>query len=100
MYAINQIGAENLAVSTSEVALTGVSGKTSNRVLIHVGDAPIRWRADGTAPTSTTGMYVAAGDYIDWTDSVTNYRGLIGNVQFIRDTSAGGDATLAVAYFD
>jgi hypothetical protein len=45
-------------------------------------------------------MYVAAGDYIDWTDSVTNYRGLIGNVQFILDTSAGGDATLAVAYFD
>jgi hypothetical protein len=100
MYAINQIGAEELTVSTTEVPLTGVSGKTSNRVLIRVGGAPIRWRADGTAPTATTGMYVAAGGYIDWTDSVTNHRGLITNVQFIRDTSAGGDATLSVAYFD
>jgi hypothetical protein len=82
------------------VPLTGVSGKTSNRALIYVAGAPIRWRADGTAPTSTTGMPVEAGGRIDWTDSVTNYRGLIENVQFILDTGAGGDATLAVAYFD
>lgn len=95
---LNQIGAENLTVAGTAVALSGVSGLKPAHALIYVGGGPIRWRADGTSPTSTAGMYAAAGSYIDWTDVVTNYRGLIENVEFIRTT--GTSATLAVVYLD
>lgn len=95
----NHIGQENKTVSTAAVSLSGVTGKRPRHVLIYVGSAPIRWRADGTDPTSTTGMYVAAGAYLDWT-GVDDYSGMISKLRLIRDTSASGDATLAVSYFD
>ena len=97
---VNQIGAENLSVSTAAVALTGVTGMLPRHVLIYVGTSPIRFRADGTDPAATTGMYVAAGSYIDWTNVDNDYLSMMNKVKFIRDTTAGADATLAVAYFD
>ena len=95
--ALNQIGAENLTVSTAGVNLTGVTGTRAARALIRVTLNPVRWRGD-TAPTSTTGIYVAAGSYIDWTTEDAD--SMVQKVQFIRDTTAGGDATLEVAYFE
>ena len=97
---VNQIGAENLTVTTAAVALTGVTGKQPRHALIYVGTSPIRFRADGTAPTSTTGMYVAAGSYLDWTNVDNDYLSMMNKVQFIRDATAGADATLAVGYYD
>lgn len=97
---VNQIGAENLSVSTAAVALTGVTGMLPRHVLIYVGTSPIRFRADGTDPDATNGMYVAAGSYIDWTNVDNDYLSMMNKVKFIRDTTAGADATLAVAYFD
>jgi hypothetical protein len=95
--AISQVGAENLTVQEAAVSF---AGRLGTNALIFVANAPIRWRADGTAPTSTTGMFVAAGDYIDWTAVHGHYKSIMDQVQFIRDTSASGDATLAIAYFE
>ena len=97
---VTQIGAENLTVSTTAVGLTGVTGKLPRHAMIYVGTSPIRFRADGTDPTATTGMYVAAGSYIDWANVDNDYLSMMNKVKFIRDTTAGADATLAVAYFD
>ncbi len=97
---INNVGSENLTVGAAAVALTDVAMYNPRHALIYVGVSPVRWRGDGTDPTSTTGMYVAAGSYIDWTEADTDFRSIISKVKFIRDTTAGADATLAVLYFD
>ena len=96
----NQRGYQTLTVSTTSVGLTKPTDILPRHALIFVGAAAIRWRADGTDPTSTVGMFVAAGSYIDWTDPMGDYQGLIDRVEFIRDSTAAGDATLAIAYFD
>lgn len=94
----NQLNFEAVAVSTSAVSLT--TPGYAKHVMIRVTGAPVRWRADGTAPTSTVGMYAGIGQYIEFMDDEEDQRGLIKNIQFIRDTSAGADASLEVAYFD
>ena len=98
--ALNQTGQQTLTVSTNAVSLTLPASPNGRpkRALIYIGGQPIRWRADGTAPTATAGMPVGAGAYIEWVEGKDFY-GLIKNVQFIRDTSATADATLEIAYF-
>ena len=66
--------------------------------LIHLGNAKVRWIAEGTTPTSTLGMPVAARSYISWLEPGFNYYGMISRVQFIRDDAT--DATLEIFYFD
>lgn len=97
--AFSQVGHQQLTVSTAAVALTmSPAGARPQHFVIYVGTSPIRWRADGTAPTATVGIYVAAGGYIDGMTG-DNWTGWLNAVRFIRDTSAGADATLDIAYF-
>ena len=99
-YGINQTGQQTLTVSTTAVSLTlptGVGAKPKH-ALIYVGNANVRWIAEGTTPTSTLGMPVAAGSYISWLEPGFNYYGMISRVQFIRDDAT--DATLEIFYFD
>lgn len=95
---MNHVGEQTLTVSTAAVALTLPTGLKPTHALIYIGVAPIRWRADDTDPTSTAGMFVAAGSYIDWTDPMGNYQGMISRLEMIRDTTAAGDATVEIAY--
>lgn len=88
---------ENVTVSTSAVNLT--TPGNARHVMIRVGTSPVRWRADGTAPTSTVGMYAAADTVLEFME-MGNYNGVINNVKFIRDTTASADAVLEVSYFD
>lgn len=103
MPAYNQLGEQTLTVSTAAVGLTlplaadGENMRVSHGT-IYVGGQPVRYRSDGTAPTSTTGMYVAAGSYIDCTDPGTDYWRFFFRAQFIRDTTATGNATLEIEY--
>ena len=95
---LNEVGVQNgLTVSTAAVSLTLPTGLRPTRALIYVGGAPIRWRSGGNAPTSTTGMFVKADGYIDL--MAFDARGVISSIQFIRDTTAGADATLDITYF-
>ena len=99
---LNQTARDVLTVSTTAVSLTLPAAPHGNpkHVLIYVANAPIRWRADGTAPTSTTGMYVAANTYLEFIEPLWDYRSIITRIQFIRDTTAGADSTLEIAFFN
>lgn len=94
----NQIGRETLTVSTASVPL--VSFGVAKHAIIYVATSPIRWRADGTDPTSTTGMFVQADSYIEFMELHDSYSGILRKIEFIRDTTASADAVLEIAYFD
>ena len=95
---INQIGRESLSVTTSAAGFASFPA-SARYAIIYVSTSPIRWRADGTAPTSTTGMFVDAGKYIEFMELTEGYSGVLRNISFIRDSSAGANATLEIAYF-
>ena len=101
-FALNQTGVQNaLSVSTSAVSLTlptGVNARPTHAV-IYISGAPVRWRADGTAPTATIGQFLGAESRIELMDPLTSYAGFLQNVQFIQDTTAGSAATLDAAFF-
>lgn len=69
---------------------------TPKFALIYVGTDAVRFRADGTAPTSSVGVYLAAGDYLDLTNPAGNFYGILSKIKFIRVTT---DATLDIDYF-
>jgi len=93
---LNQIGFQQLTVSNVAVSLTiAPVGATPRHALIYVGGDAVRWRADGVAPTATIGIQVPANGYIDFTEPMTDFWGMIKNIQFIRVTT---DATLNIAY--
>ena len=95
---INQIGRESLSVTTSAAGFASKPA-SARYAIIYVATSPIRWRADGTAPTSTTGMFVDNNKYIEFMELSEGYSGVLRRIQFIRDSSAGADATLEIAYF-
>lgn len=94
--ATNSIGHQQLTVSSTAVGLTVPSGTHPKHALISVQTAAVRWRADGTNPTTSVGNPLAATDRLDWTDPMGNYSSLIANIKFI---ATGGDATLDVEFF-
>lgn len=92
------VGSEQLTVSTSAVALAGVSGAKPTHALIQVTVAPIRWTCwPRTAPTTTLGIRVDANGYIQWLDLGVDYCQLIEKAQFISES--GTSAVLEVQYF-
>lgn len=99
MTSYNHTGEQTLIVSTTAVGLTlPTAASRPTKGLIYVGGQPVRYRADGTNPTSTSGMFVPAGAYIKCLREFENYSGFFERVKFIRDTTATGDATLEVEF--
>lgn len=82
-------GFQSLTVSTTAVALTVPAG--ASRAVVKVIAQPVRFRDDGTDPTSSVGYSKVANDEFE----------LVGpsmkDAKFIR--SAGTDATLEVLYY-
>lgn len=98
MTALSSIGHQQLTVSSSAVALTVPSNTRPTHALIQCGATnTVRWRADGTAPTTTVGILIAAGAVLDLTDPMGDYGSVIAKIQLIA-TSA--DATVDVEYFN
>ncbi len=111
---LNQIGQQFLTVSTVAVGITRppvttgelrnefgqLNRKTVSKMLVTVVDQPVRWRADGTAPTGTfEDNILAAGEKLTWMEPDMDYRGPIDQIRFIRDATATGDARLEIAMF-
>lgn len=87
---------ESLTISDTAVPLTSTvyaaTGQAHARhATIAVEDEPLRFRIDGTAPTSSEGIPVDDGDVIE-----LNSLSEIKNFQAIRQGSS--DATIRVAY--
>jgi hypothetical protein len=89
---------EAITVSTNSIGGTAATYNPSGArgakcAIISTETSPIRFRLDGSAPTSTTGHYVAAGTMF------TIYGGAqVAGLRMIRDTTAGSDATVRVSY--
>lgn len=98
----NHIGEQTLSVTTAAQSLT-MPASPNNRptaMILRVdGAGAVRWRSDGTAPTSTTGQYLGPGERLMWTDTLKNYANAIKNFQVIRDSSAGADSNVEISYF-
>ena len=92
-----------LQVDKNGVALKDEWGRTlpmtPSHAIIVIGSQPIRWRADGTEPTASMGILQDANSRMDWMNPQADYRGLIANVYFVRDSTATGDSILECAFF-
>lgn len=84
---------EVVTVSSVAVALTAATYLHATYAFIEVQANTIRWRADGTAPTSTVGFKAIDGTLIE----LKSYNE-IANFRAISDGGASGDATLQVHY--
>jgi len=84
---------EVVTVSGTAVALTAATYLHAVYAYIEVQANTIRWRADGTTPTSTVGFKAIDGTGIE----LTSYQEIV-NFRAISDGGASGDATLQVHY--
>ena len=87
-------GFRTLAISSTAKLLSEATGgipKGTSRAIISVATDAIRWRDDGTAPTATVGIYVAALASIEL-PSIEAIKAF----QAIRVTT---DAALNIAYY-
>tara|TARA_R100000049_G_C1902806_1_gene52332 strand:+ start:376 stop:681 length:306 start_codon:yes stop_codon:yes gene_type:complete len=85
-----RLGYEKLAVAASAVSLASVPSEATE-AHIQCDTAAVRFRFDGTAPTTAEGTLIAADGSITLKGS-----DVLANVQFIRTTSTS--ASLKVAY--
>lgn len=81
------LGYQQITSLSAATTLTVPAGATL--ALIIAETQAVRWRDDGTAPTSTVGMPLATG-------SALSYDGDLKAVQFIEQTAS---ATLNISYY-
>jgi hypothetical protein len=75
---------------TSLSAATGLTPPQGTTMALIVAETQgVRWRDDGTNPTASVGMPIAAGAYL-------NYDGDLNRVKFIEQTAS---AKLNVSYY-
>ena len=106
MAGINAVDFSTLAVSSAAVDMSDASpalttlSKSIHGALVTVETDQVRYRIDGTAPTSSEGHLLNAGDVLNfpsWNVPNQNWRSQLENVQFIRVTS---DAALKITWYD
>lgn len=81
-------GYQQLTVSTTAVSLTVPDG--ADYAQIQCATTNVRWRDDGTAPTSSLGLQLLAGAELLYDANPKK-------IQFIR--SGAADATLDISYY-
>ena len=91
--------ADTAAVVSTACSPAMVAG--TKGAIIHVENAPIRYREDGTAPTATEGVYVEAGGsivYNSWMIPGANWQSVLRALQVIRVTDTS--AALKICWYD
>ena len=90
------------ATSAAKVLSTAASPVMPDRakgMILTVETDKVRWRDDGTAPTTTEGHLLNNGDVLtfdSWTNGV-NWRSVLKAIQFIHVTN---DAALKISWYD
>ena len=88
MSILNPLGYEQITgLGPAAKALTIPAG--AQRALIQTTGQNVRWRDDGTDPTATVGMQLAAGDSLFYT----------GDLAAIRLIEDAASATVNVSYY-
>ena len=92
-YAFEQIVISTNALPFTAATVKGLYPYVFARALVSVESAAIRYRFDGTAPTSSVGHPLNVGDSftLEGLDDILNFKA-------IRDVAATGDATITVTY--
>jgi len=83
-------GYQQITVSTTAIGLTIPAGTI--RAIIGVELQPLRYRDDGTNPTSTVGFLKQANDYFE-------INGPLALANFMAIRSDASDATLNIIYY-
>ena len=83
----NPLGYEQINDLSSSIGLTVLEG--ARLALINIQDQAVRWRDDGTSPTASVGMPIAAGGEL-------SYSGTLSKIELI-EVVAGAEAN--IAYF-
>lgn len=84
---LKPLGYEKVTGLSSSKSLTPPAN--AKQALLKVESQPVRWRDDGTDPTTTTGMLLDVGEEF-W------YTGDIAEIEFIETAAS---ATLHVCYY-
>lgn len=88
---VNPVGYEQLTVPVGAVALASIPAKAS-RAIVMVEAQPLRYREDGTAPTSAVGVLCVATTRFE-----LESRKAIQQFRAIR--SGGTDSVVSVLYY-
>lgn len=80
-------GYQQITSLSSAASLTVPSG--AKRALIIAESQAVRWRDDGTNPTSSVGMTLSVGETLD-------YRGDLSSIKFIESAAS---AKLNISYY-
>jgi len=86
-YTTNCLGYQQITSLSASTALTVPSGAT--RALVIPQTQNVRWRDDGTAPTASIGMPLAAG-------TILSYDGDLSRIRFIETTAS---AAINISYY-
>ena len=98
MKGINIVDYAVLSVAGSVVGLadgTPALPDAANRVYLTVETDAIRWRADGTDPSTSEGHKLSSGDSISFMGA--NYRQLLEQIRFSKVSTT---AALKITYYD
>jgi hypothetical protein len=83
------LGHEQIAVLTSAVGFTSIPAGTET-VLLQAETQNVRWRDDGTNPTSTVGLILIANTLYEFT---------VGQLARMKFIEAAATAKLNIAYY-
>lgn len=83
------LGVYRATVSTTAVALPTIPDSATKAVIAFT-DATMNWRDDGTDPTSSTGVEMGVGTFLE-------YEGPLSKIKFIR--AGASDGEIHVAYY-
>jgi len=86
------LGFQQTAAVDSTVSGLPSKPKNADYAFVQANGGDVRWRDDGTAPTSTVGHKLLE-DETFW------YNGDIQKIQFIRDSGSSGTTTVNVSYY-
>jgi len=88
---LQPLGFCQIAVSTAVTLSSACANypSNSNAIVVVVETAAVRWRDDGTAPTSSVGMFLDIG-------STLTYMGDISKVQFV---AVSGSPVIDVSFY-
>ena len=90
--AFEKITATGTAVALTQSTYNPATRGNATKAMITIETVSIRWRVDGTAPTSTTGHLATTTDVI--------YLNTLQDIEKFRFIGISGTATLQVSYVD
>jgi hypothetical protein len=88
------IGYSQMTITSTAQPLSGPATQANKCIIQIEATGNVRWRDDGTAPTSTVGMLLYAGNAIEFDADQS-----VSNVQFILASDTVANVILNVSFY-